>query len=113
MCDKGTALLLFWKSAPGFLYQYGSEEEIEKELEKANEIFAVLLKGNLKYYIFVREIEKKYLAGFYTNQNIKFDPRNNQGSDHTTRYSDITLKREIPEELLKASPGIAPERESF
>lgn len=94
ICDKGTALMLYWYSEPrSLLNEYADEAEAEAD----------------GYYIdvyrFVKEIESLFLPGFYVRQNISFDPHNEDSDDLTLDDLDENAKQEIPEELLKASPG--------
>ena len=90
-CDKGTALLIYWYSAPRFDAQYASREEVDKyELDK---------------YDFTKEIENKYVSGFYQKENFSFDPHNDEGHDWTTEYSNYPLKQPIPEIMYQATKG--------
>lgn len=91
ICDKGTALLLYWRSSPRYMVQYATKEEVNKyEIEN---------------YEFVKEIENKYVSGFFQNENFEFDPQHDDGTDWTTTYSEYPLKQPIPEIMYQATKG--------
>ncbi len=92
-CDKGTVLMIYWLTGPGYLYQYVNRNEIERDYE-------------VSQFDLLEEIERKYLAGFYTNSTILFNPRydaGNDGYDHTQTYDDSDKKRKIPDEMFEPS----------
>jgi hypothetical protein len=89
ICDKGTALLIYWYAGPVWLYQtYANEDEIKGSYERER-------------YRLVKEIEEKYTSGFYKSETINFDP----SRDWPESYRGETLKQEIPEVMLKPSSG--------
>ncbi|HMA36315.1 MAG TPA: DUF4274 domain-containing protein [Chloroflexia bacterium] len=98
-CDRGTALLLYWRTSPRWYYQYASRDEISK--------YAV---GS---YDLLKEIEARYVSGYYTQQNIRFDPTDDEGSDYTKDYTELTAKQSIPTIMNQPSPGRVLERGAF
>ncbi|HEX9414580.1 MAG TPA: DUF4274 domain-containing protein, partial [Ktedonobacterales bacterium] len=95
-CDRGTALLVYWYGAPRYFAQYTTRDEVPEH--------------ELAGYALVREIERRYLAGAYTRQEIAFDPRHDERYDWTADSADIPNRRPIPELMLVASPGRTVER---
>ena len=59
LCDKGTALMIFWRAQPDFYTQFLSVEEADYEAE---------------VYQLVRAIMSKWEAGFYQTSHIAYDP---------------------------------------
>ena len=59
--DAGTALALYWSLDPAYWSQYANTKEASAQV------------GFPSYELF-KEIEAKYLGGFYTSQNYSFDP---------------------------------------
>ncbi|MCP3921450.1 MAG: DUF4274 domain-containing protein [Desulfobacterales bacterium] len=94
-CDKGTALLLFWLGAPGYMYQYKDKSEVPSHA--------------LENYEFLIKLEELYTSGFYENANILFNPNwdrttiSSKGHAWTNEYEDTVLKREIPETMCMPS----------
>lgn len=105
-CDRGTALLVFWRAAPRPYYGYANRDEV---LKKQGGIFD----DEVDYYDLVKEIETRYLAGFYSQQNIAFDPNNDEGTIRTQIYLEYEAKQELPPIMLIATPGKILERASF
>ncbi|MDQ3005640.1 MAG: DUF4274 domain-containing protein [Chloroflexota bacterium] len=92
-CDRETVLMIYWLAGPGYLYQYENWNEIERNYEGVQ-------------FDLIEEIERKYLAGFYQNNTILFNPRydaGNDGYDHTQTYDDFVKKRKIPDEMFEPS----------
>lgn len=90
-CDRGTALLIYWYGGPRYLSQYASREEVPDY--------------SLEDYDLVMAIERAYLGGFYTRQEIAFDPADDAGFDWTAEYASEPLLRPIPAVMYAASPG--------
>ncbi len=91
LCDKGTALLLYWTACPRWLYQYGRREEVppyERE-----------------HYDFVKELEHRYLTNLYTHETTHVDPSNDRGTNWTTEYRDVAIKQQIPEAMFTPTSG--------
>ncbi len=57
--EKATILMIYWMSSP----KHGFEYQVE--------------------------IEKKYISGFYTNQNLGFNPKDDNGLDWTQEYPNL------------------------
>ena len=90
-CDKGTSLLIYWYSTPRYFAQYLDRKEVaEYELDR---------------YDFTKEIENKYISGFYKYENLSFDPHNDREHDWTEEYSTYPLKQPIPEIMYQATKG--------
>lgn len=93
--DKATILVAYWMSAPGWFKQFSNREEV---LEKSP--------WSIDGFDFVEEVEEKYCAGFYSESNISFDPKNDvEGYDWTDEYSDIEFVREIPQLMFEPTQG--------
>jgi len=89
LCDRGTALLVYWYASPVWVYQaYADESEIAGAYERQR-------------YRLIKEIEEKYTAGFYRNQRFRFDPN----TDWSEPYRGEVLKQPIPPLLREPSPG--------
>ncbi len=98
-CDKGTALLIYWRSSPGYFCQYANRDaatDFERET-----------------YDFVIELEQKYLAGAFQQETIAFDPKDDKGFDHTTAYADYPIRRPIPSEMYQVTSGRHMQRGSY
>lgn len=76
--DKGTALCLYWHLSPDFFC--GKE-------------------GDDEDYLLIKEIEKRFLEGFYCNEQFAFDP-SAEFVTHRTNTGDI------PSFMLQATKGI-------
>ena len=57
MCDKGTALCLYWHLQPD--YFCGKEKEYAEDED----------------FLLIKEIEKRYLEDFYETELFSFDPK--------------------------------------
>jgi hypothetical protein len=89
LCDRGTALLVYWYTSPVWVYRtYADESEVAGPYER-------------QQYRLIKEIESRYTEGFYQNQGIRFDPN----TDWPEPYRGEALKQPIPTLLLEASPG--------
>lgn len=62
LCDKGTALMLFWRPCPNFYTRYATQAEADSD--HFGFIHRVL-----------RKIMSNWESGFYVNQRIAYDPR--------------------------------------
>jgi hypothetical protein len=96
VCDKGTALSLYWRAGPKALYQYRTRNEVPKWF------WAI--------YDFVKDVEGRYLSGFYQQQQIAFDPRNDEGTNWLKEYSEVKIKQQIPDQMKIAISGITIDR---
>ena len=94
-CDKGTALLIYWLSAPRYFCQYEDRSQIPGH--------------GLGNYDFVKKVEENYLSGFYQNSEILFNPQwdrttiSSSGYDWTKEYQDEKQKNVIPESMEQPS----------
>ena len=95
LCDRGTALHIYWHASPTWFYQFDGREDVRAH------------NGNIDEYDFLKNIEARYLSGFYTRQEIKFDPFNadGDGDDLTATSAGVTLKQELPPELKQVTQG--------
>lgn len=97
LCDKGTASLIYWRADVISFYEAASREEVnEYEIE---------------VYDLIKEVEAKFVSGFYTQQNIRFDPKDD-GADWVRKHPG-ELAQEIPEELMKPTPGEPLKRDAW
>jgi len=87
LCDRGTALLVYWRGAPGFYAQFADRSETRNP-DQSN------------HYGLLREIEHRIIAGHFCTHRFHYDPENDRGHDMTTKYSGITQKRPIPPVML-------------
>ena len=58
-CDKGTALCLYWFLQPDYFCKFKNEDEIKADI-------------NYEIYLLIKEIEERYCAGFYVDENFPF-----------------------------------------
>jgi hypothetical protein len=87
LCDRGTAFLIYWRGAPGFMAQFADRSETCNP-------------DQAEHYDLLREIEEKVMAGHFQTHRFRYDPRNDRGEDLTIRYSHIPQKRPIPQEMF-------------
>jgi len=85
--DRATALAAYWMSGPRWHKQHTAEEACQKD-------------GAVS-----EEIEERYVAGFWTQAGIGYDPRCDDGQDWTEEYSDVTTVREIPAVMFEPVCG--------
>ena len=95
-CDKGTALLLYWHACPKWLYQYTDRDEVP-EWSRTD-------------YDFVKELEGRYLSGFYKQTEIAFNPSNDEGTNWLEEYAEVKVTQRIPDQMKKAISGITIDR---
>ena len=91
LCDRGTALMIYWRTNPRFFIRYVTRERVRDELwASALEDFDML-----------RSIERRFQSGGFATSNIVFDPTNDRGHDWT---SDGPRRRPIidPRAVLPA-----------
>jgi len=86
LCDRGTAFLIYWRGAPGFMARYANRSETRSP-ERADQ------------YDLLREIEQKMMAGHFRTHRFHYDPKNDRGTDLTQRYSQIPKMQTIPMEM--------------
>lgn len=90
LCDAGTALLVFWRLSPGYLYQYTTAAEVPY----AGDAFDL-----------ARDIERRYLAGAFPDRGLSFDPTDFRGSNLLEDVEEDGGADRIPAELKRPSPG--------
>lgn len=88
--DKGTALCLYWMLQPDYFCKFKNEDEIKEAF-------------NYETYLLIKEIEERYVSGFYKEENFSFDPK----EEFLNEYSNTKC---IPAEMLLKSSGIVFER---
>lgn len=98
LCDRGTALLIYWQASPRYYCQYQHRFEVP-ERERSG-------------YDLIKEIERRYLGGWYQQRSIYFNPRCDHSSgvesvNWTTAYLDLPQRSQIPSEMLQPSNAIA------
>jgi hypothetical protein len=98
-CDSATALLIYWHGAPAWYCQYANSSEVKPH--------------EMKTYTLIKEIEQKYSGGFYSDQNIYFDPADDDGTNWTAEYQDKITKTTIPPMMYKPILGKKLERVYF
>jgi Domain of unknown function (DUF4274) len=95
-CDQGTALMIYWVGGPRWYAQFQSRDEISEY--------------HLDTYDLVKEIEQRYLAGYYTHHQIAFDPTDHEGTNWVREYDDLPLKQPLPHQMFAPTPGVALQR---
>ncbi|TPG38139.1 DUF4274 domain-containing protein [Flavobacterium pectinovorum] len=91
--DKGTALCLYWMLQPDYFCRFKNEDEIKEDI-------------NYETYQLIKEIEQRYVSGFYESENFSFDPE----EEFLDEYSNTKC---IPSEMLLKSPGNVFERQDI
>jgi hypothetical protein len=102
LCDRGTALLIYWYAGPRWYYQFANRDEV-----------AAKKAWSLPHYDLVKEIEERYIVGGYAQGEIAFDPSNDEGIDWIAEYEDEESKQVIPEIMKEPSPGRRLDRGRF
>jgi len=94
--DKATILMMYWMMGPRFQKKFKDREDVL--------INAGIL---IEAYDFLTMLESRYIARYYQEQNIAFDPSNDiyTGEDWTTYYLDIKTVSDIPPEMFKKLDG--------
>ncbi len=87
LCDKGTALLIYWRGAPGWYPRYAARSEIRPP-------------DQVDQYELLGEIEQKIIGGHFRTHLFHYDPKNDRGHDVTARYRDAPRQRQIPSEMF-------------
>ncbi|KFF18787.1 DUF4274 domain-containing protein [Flavobacterium hydatis] len=92
-CDKGTALCLYWFLQPDYFCKFTNEDEAKEDI-------------NYESYKLIKEIEQRYCAGFYEDENFSFNPKD----EFLDEYSNTKC---IPPEMLEKSKGVIFERQDI
>lgn len=87
LCDKGTALLLYWAASPESIYA----EYIDRPDEKGYD---------QKLYDFIKEIEKRISTDYYTLQNLCYPTLASYKAAWFAKYEKAYKKQRIPEIML-------------
>jgi hypothetical protein len=82
-CDRGTALLVYWRASPEYYLRYASRDEVPVEEREQFDLLA--------------EIEAGVLKGQYQNRRIPFDPHKERSSGSMDQTEP---KRTIPAAML-------------
>ena len=98
--DKATALMLYWMSGPRYFKQYENAEAAQAGMGYKSAGFD-----------FSENLESKYLAGFYRNNQFSFDPtvEDHAGTTWTNEYADLKTVRNIPAIMFEKVEGQAVE----
>ena len=88
--------MMYWHAGPQYFCQYTAREEVPGT------------EWNLRHYDLLREIEEKYLNGFYKHQTILFNPRYDvssgmEGHNWTQDYADKPRRTKLPVEMFEPS----------
>ncbi len=100
LCDKGTALLIYWHLDVGYYQKYSCQDE-------ANKIRRGEVLVNYSYRLLMN-IQGKFLANHYRQEKIKFDPCNYLGSNLIKERApdeEDPVKWDIPDAMKKATEG--------
>lgn len=93
--DKATALMIYWKSAPGYWKKFIDKHDL---LSKED--------YSLANFEFVERVEENILKNFYQESYFEFDPKNdNQSYDWTNDYIDDIAVRNIPDIMFEKIEG--------
>jgi len=90
-CDRSTALAVYWYGGAGWYVQFENREAVPD--------------WSLPNYDLIKDVEQRYVRGFYTRQEIAFDPHNDDGHDWTSEYGDEAVKQPIPALLRESLTG--------
>ena len=93
ICDKGTALCLYWFLQPDYFCKFKNEDEIKEDV-------------NYETYKLIKEIEQRYCNSFYEDENFSFNPKDEFLDENSNT-------RCIPKEMLEKSAGIIFERQDI
>lgn len=95
LCDRGTALLIYWRGAPAFYLSFATPEAAPTH---ARDVARLLF-----------ELERRLMNDGFATNAIGFDPKNDRGTDHTKLKKPEDAVREIPQVLCVANaPAVEP-----
>lgn len=94
LCDRGTALAVFWAGQPDYYYRRPLLQLTEDERQVRT---------------LLEEIERRYTdANGFAHATICTDPGDMDGEDMHKRAGGAALARVIPAEFFRPSPGTKP-----
>lgn len=99
LCDKGTALYAYW-----LFDEIVLGERLDPEPEPDEEFDAPPI---------IAEIEERFLSGYYTHQEIAFDPREELAWTEEEERLFVLGEFSFPGEMLEVTPGRPVEREAL
>jgi hypothetical protein len=85
LCDRGTALLIYWRGRPGWYARYADRSDAPNP-------------DQAEQFDLLREIEQKIISGHYRTCRFPYDPKSDRGHDMTKANSKA--KRLIPPEMF-------------
>ncbi len=88
LCDRGTALLIYWRGSPGYMARFADRSET-RHPDQAD------------HFDLLREIEQKMMAGHFPSQRFSYNPTNDRGTNLTARHAGGPQKRPIPQEMFR------------
>lgn len=86
-CDKGTALLIFWRAEPDYYTKFDNEVEADTDQE---------------IYLLLRKVIAKWQSGFYKKKRFQFDPI---AEGYDVDYRCPNEKWVIPDKMKKTTRG--------
>jgi hypothetical protein len=87
LCDRGTALLIYWRGAPGYYARFGDRAETRNP-------------DQADHYDLLQEIEQKVTSGEFPTRRFIYDPKSDRGRDMTAEHNKGPQKRLIPAEMF-------------
>ena len=73
LCDRGTALMIYWRAQPTFYLAYQTRARVERELGRSA----------VQDYDMLRRIERRFAKDGYGKARIPYDPADDNGHDLT------------------------------
>src|SRR6185369_17646906 len=68
LCDRGTALLIYWRGSPGYMARFADRSETRNP-------------DQADHFDLLREMEQKVQADQFASRRFTYDPRNDRGKD--------------------------------
>jgi len=91
ICDRGTALMIYWRSQPDYYLKYSNVDEMPLHEREGFEL--------------IQHIQQRISAGAYQHWTITYDPRNDQGHDLTPHSHRIKrYGRDLPKIMYQKAP---------
>lgn len=72
LIERATLLMIYWMAGPGYYMKFASESEMQSH--------------ELESLTFIRRVETALRHNWKQSGSVRFDPRNDEGYDWTTRY---------------------------